>query len=174
MDELKRIDIQTYRNLPKFPIVLILENIRSMHNIGSIFRTCDSFRVEKINLCGITATPPQNEIRKTALGATESVEWIYYKDTGQCIHELKKDGYLITALEQVEGSIPLHQYRPELKMVKTAIVLGNEVSGIDDSTLLLCDKVIEIPQFGTKHSLNVSVAAGIILWHYFIHLNESY
>lgn len=167
MDELNRVDIQTYKSLPKMPVVVVLENIRSMHNIGSVFRTSDAFRVEKIHLCGITALPPNNEIHKAALGATDSVDWKHFQSTEMSIRELKQDGYLIIAIEQTTESLSLEKFNPGNEMRKTAIVLGNEVNGISENTLSLCDRSIEIPQLGTKHSLNVSVAAGILLWHYY-------
>ena len=161
LDELNRLSKEEYQEKDKFPIVVVLDNIRSMNNVGSVFRTSDCFRIEKILLCGITATPPHREIRKTAIGAEETVEWEYYKNTTDAISNLKKEGYRIAAIEQTENSIGLSQFIPE---EKTAIVFGNEVDGVAEEVIAMCNTVIEIPQFGTKHSFNIAVSAGIVIW----------
>ena len=160
--ELKRLSIEEFRFKEKIPVTIILDNIRSQNNIGSVFRTSDAFRIEQLFLCGITATPPHREIHKTALGATESVSWQYFADTRQAIDLLKGRGYGIYCIEQTDQSIPLPDFCPPQSPF--AVVFGNEVSGIDEKLLPLCDGAIEIPQFGTKHSLNVSVAVGIVIW----------
>ena len=164
MDELNRLSVEKFTRLGKLPIVCVLDNIRSQHNIGSIFRTSDAFRISALYLCGITATPPNREINKTALGATESVRWQYFNETSIAIQELKQSGYKIIAVEQAYGSIMLENYEPELSS-PLALVFGNEVSGVSDEVMELVDACIEIPQFGTKHSFNVSVTAGIVLYH---------
>lgn len=163
MSELNRMTVTEFRESEKVPVVLVLDNIRSQSNIGSIFRTADAFRLQKLFLCGITATPPHREIHKTALGATESIDWAYVPTTAEAVRELAEQGYTILAVEQAEGSISLGDYRPE-KQEKYALIFGNEVNGIDDAVLGLVHACIEIPQFGTKHSLNVAVAAGIMIW----------
>jgi tRNA G18 (ribose-2'-O)-methylase SpoU len=165
MDELGRITADEFKKLPKIPLIVILDNIRSMNNVGSIFRTCDAFRIEKIYLCGITATPPHREIEKTALGATESVDWAYAENVVDLAFELRKDNIKIFLIEQTDNSTLLHQFQfPEEKI---AIVLGNEVFGVTETLLPLCDGAIEIPQHGTKHSLNVTIAAGVVIWEVF-------
>lgn len=171
MDELGRKTPEAFRRADKFPLVLVLDNIRSMMNTGSVFRTADAFLLEAIYLCGITATPPHREIHKTALGATESVPWSYFAETTQAVMRLKKEGYQILAVEQVAGSIDLAQFRPD-RNKKYALVFGNEVKGVEDAVLDLCDGCIEIPQFGTKHSLNISVTAGMIIWDFFSKLRS--
>lgn len=163
MEELDRLSIDDFRNSPKQPVVIVLDNVRSQHNIGSIFRTADAFRIDSIHLCGITATPPNREIQKTALGATESVDWKYFITTSESVEVLRKEGYHIVAVEQVHGSVNINDF-DSAKYEKFALIFGNEVHGIDEEILSLCDSFIEIPQFGTKHSLNVSVSAGIVLW----------
>lgn len=163
MEELERLTITQYKESKKMPLVIVLDNVRSQHNIGSIFRTADAFRISCIHLCGITATPPNREIQKTALGATESVDWLYFKTTLESVMLLKEEGYQIVAVEQAVGSIMLNDYKPNTYS-KIAIILGNEVNGVSDEIMELCDVCIEIPQSGTKHSLNVSVAAGIAIW----------
>jgi len=165
MAELGRKTTEEFRYSQKFPLVLVLDNVRSMMNIGSVFRTADAFLLESVLLCGITATPPHREIHKTALGATESVPWKYFEKTTDAIHFLMKSGYKVMALEQVERSIPLKDFVPEPGQ-PYALILGNEVKGVSDEALLLCHGCVEIPQYGTKHSLNVAVAAGIVVWDF--------
>lgn len=167
--ELNRLTVEKFKKVSKTPLVLVLDNIRSMHNVGAIFRTSDAFRVEKIYLCGITATPPHRDIRKTALGADESIEWEYVNNTLLVIKKLTN--YHICALEQVENSTSLRDVKlPANKPV--ALIVGNEVDGVDDKLLDYCNDIIEIPQFGTKHSFNVSVSTGITLWELFNKINE--
>ncbi|HEX4850656.1 MAG TPA: RNA methyltransferase [Puia sp.] len=163
MDQLNRKTIAEFKGAAKNPIVIILDNVRSMHNVGSVFRTADAFLLDGIYLCGYTPQPPHRDIHKTALGATETVNWQYFSTTPEAIMHLKKEGYRVGAVEQVEKSIPLHEFSSD-SAEKLAIIFGNEVTGIDDEVLKLCDYFIEIPQWGMKHSLNVSVAAGIVLW----------
>lgn len=166
LEELGRISVEEFKASDKIPVVVVLDNIRSMHNIGSVFRTSDAFRIEKIYLCGITAKPPHKEIRKTALGATESVNWEYVEDTIELISKLKKENYRMIAVEQTENSKSLVDF--ELKVdEKYAVIFGNEVDGVQQEVVNLSDYCIEIPQEGTKHSLNVSVCAGIVLWEFF-------
>ena len=165
MDELNRISVEEYKQSEKTPIVVVLDNVRSMNNIGSVFRTADAFRIEKIYLCGITATPPHRDIHKTALGAENSVEWEYVEDTLHCVERLKNDGFGVFAVEQVEGSAMLHDFAPDGR--KTAVVFGNEIEGVAQEVVDVCHGSIEIPQYGTKHSLNVSVTAGIVMWDLF-------
>ena len=169
LTELNRLDIDSYTNIEKIPLVIILDNIRSLHNVGSVFRTADAFRIESIFLCGITATPPQPEIHKTALGAEFSVQWHYRNDALQAVNELIKENYVIYSVEQAEGSTLLNELELD-KNKKYAIVLGNEVDGVQQSIINQSDGCIEIPQFGTKHSLNVSVASGIVIWDLFCKL----
>lgn len=164
--ELKRLTVAEYKNSEKTPIVVVLDNIRSCNNIGSVFRTSDALLIEKIYLCGITATPPNNEIRKTALDAEKSVRWEYYENTEEVVDKLQKEGYKVYAIEQVENSILLPDYRPT-RDEKLALIFGNEVKGVKQSVVDICDGSIEIPQFGTKHSFNISVSAGIVLWDVF-------
>lgn len=162
LDELNRIDPEKYKDARKTPVVVLLDNIRSMHNVGSAFRTCDAFKIEKIHLCGITARPPHREIHKTALGATDTVDWQYHAQVKEAVENIRKD-YEIILVEQTTESVPLQQFKPEADK-KYCLVFGNEVFGISDDILPLADKSIEIPQFGTKHSLNVSVSLGIVVW----------
>jgi tRNA G18 (ribose-2'-O)-methylase SpoU len=162
MDELGRMSVAGFKEAKKNPIVVVLDNIRSMHNVGSVFRTSDAFRIEAICLCGYTPQPPHRDIQKTALGATETVNWIYYEHTNDALKQLKAHGYTIFAVEQVEGSISLENFNAS--DTKIAVVFGNEVEGVDAEVLINCDGCIEIPQLGMKHSLNISVAAGIVLW----------
>ncbi len=169
--ELNRLSVDEYKTSKKTPITVVLDNIRSLNNIGSIFRTSDAFCIEKILLCGITATPPNKEIHKTALGAEDSVEWQYYEKTENAIKELKNDNYSICSIEQVENSTLLPDFTP-LKDKKYAIVFGNEVKGVQQKIINMSDTCIEIPQYGTKHSFNVSVTAGIVLWEMFQKLAE--
>ena len=165
MTELGRITPEQFKTGAKIPLIVILDNIRSMNNVGSIFRTCDAFVVEKLYLCGITAKPPHKDISKTALGATESVDWEYVEDVVELAHKLKKENTKLYLIEQTDHSTLLNQFQfPEEKM---AIVLGNEVFGVSEALLPLCDGAIEIPQHGTKHSLNVTIAAGIVIWETF-------
>ncbi len=167
--DLNRDDLDTYRAAAKLHLVVVLDNIRSLNNIGSVFRTADAFRVDHLALCGITATPPSVEIHKTALGAEESVAWIHYPSTIDAVNALRADGYTICCLEQVKGSVALQEY-PVDPSRRYAIVIGHEVNGVDQAVVDLCDTAIEIPQQGTKHSLNVAVSAGIALWHFFSRL----
>lgn len=161
-EELGRASLEEYKTLKKQPIVLVLDNIRSLSNIGSAFRTGDAFLIEKIYLCGITATPPHREIQKTALGATESVAWEYQDSTTECVARLKKEGYTAVAVEQVENSIPLQEFTSSDQPI--ALVFGHEVNGVEQEVIDSCDCSIEIPQHGTKHSLNISVSVGVVLW----------
>jgi tRNA G18 (ribose-2'-O)-methylase SpoU len=161
--ELNRLSKENFKQSKKIPLVVVLDNVRSQHNVGSVFRTSDAFLVEAVYLCGITATPPHAEIHKTALGAEDSVEWKYFGSTLDAIRELKDQAYHIAAVEQAENSISLEKLQLE-KGQKYVLVLGNEVKGIDQEVMNQCDSCIEIPQFGTKHSLNVSVTAGIVIW----------
>lgn len=163
MEDLNRISVEEFRQADKLPLVVVLDNVRSMNNIGSVFRTSDAFRVEKICLCGITACPPHRDIHKTALGAEESVSWEYFDETSECIESLKRQGYRVYAVEQVDESVMLDEFETQ-SGTPTAIVFGNEVEGVDEEVIPLCDGCIEIPQFGTKHSLNISIAAGILIW----------
>jgi len=162
MDELNRKSVAEFKIAEKNPVIVVLDNIRSMHNVGSVFRTADAFLMEAIFLCGYTPQPPHRDINKTALGATETVDWMYFASTLEAIKVLKQKGYKIFAIEQVEGSISLENFsQPNEKL---AVIFGNEVTGVDADLLPLCDGCIEIPQWGMKHSLNISVAAGIVLW----------
>lgn len=170
LDELKRLDPESFQRASKLPLVAVLDNIRSKNNIGSVFRTSDAFRLQKIYLCGITATPPHRDIHKTALGATESVAWEYAKDTVEVVKGLKEDGYEVYAVEQCQSSIMLPQFRVEGK--KMAVIFGHEVHGVSDEVLKLCHGCLEIPQFGTKHSLNVSVSAGVVIWELFCQMSS--
>lgn len=169
VEELNRPEIDQFKKIEKLPVVVVLDNIRSFHNVGSVFRTADAFRFEQIILCGITPQPPHREIHKTALGATESVDWIYQEDTLDVLKKLKADGYKLLSLEQTSDSVMMQDFKPE-KNEKYVVILGNEVFGVQQEVIDLCDNVIEIPQEGTKHSLNVSVSAGMIMWHIFSHL----
>lgn len=165
--EIDRISVEEYQKAEKMPLVVILDNVRSMHNIGSVFRTCDAFRAEGVFLCGITATPPQNEIHKTALGAEESIEWTYFKETTEAVRTLQEKGYRVFAIEQCEGATMLPNDSCCLEEVKGyGVVMGNEVHGVAQEVIDRCDGCLEIPQHGTKHSMNVSVTAGIIIWEY--------
>ena len=163
--EMGRICREEYVAADKLPLTIVLDNVRSLHNVGSVFRTSDAFRVERIILCGITATPPQPDIHKTALGAEDVVEWQYFKDTMQAVDALRNDGYRVYAIEQVEGSIALQSFETEQGR-HYAVVRGNEVKGVQQAVVDACDGAIEIPQFGTKHSLNVSVTGGIVIWEF--------
>lgn len=165
-DELDRLSVDEFKQVHKIPFTLVLDNVRSLHNIGSVFRTADAFRLEGIYLCGITATPPHREIHKTALGATESVEWQYRKKTVDALNELKAKKYLIYSVEQTEDALLLDQVQIQ-KDQKYALVFGHEIRGVDQQVVDMSDACIEIPQYGTKHSLNISVAAGIVVWELF-------
>lgn len=166
MAELGRKSAQEFHKSEKFQLVIVLDNVRSMMNIGSVFRTADAFLLESILLCGITATPPHREIQKTALGATDSVHWKYFEETTTAVNFLKEKGYKVLAIEQAQGSQNLMDFLPD-KNQSYALVFGNEVKGVGEEALALCDVCIEIPQFGTKHSLNVAVTAGIVIWDFF-------
>lgn len=161
--ELDRLSLDEYKEIEKTPITVVLDNVRSCNNIGSVFRTSDALLIEKVILCGISATPPNTEIHKTALDAEKSVSWEYYQDTETAIINLKEIGYRVFAVEQVENSIMLTDFTPE-KGRKMALVFGNEVKGVQQAVIDICDGAIEIPQYGTKHSFNISVSAGIVLW----------
>ena len=163
MEELNRKSVDEFKGSQKNPVIAVLENIRSAYNVGSVFRTADAFLIESIYITGYTAKPPHKEITKTALGAQDSVDWKYFDTTRAAIEHLKKDGYKIFAVEQVLGSIPL-QNIDNLSVNKIAFIFGNEVTGVEQEIISLCDGCVEIPQFGMKHSLNISVAAGIVLW----------
>jgi len=162
-EELDRKSVEEFKESEKIPVIVILDNVRSSNNTGSVFRTCDAFLVEKICLCGITSTPPNKDIHKTALGAEDSVSWQYYKNTEDAVRELKNAGYLIISVEQTEESIPLQDFRKNPKH-KYALVFGHEVKGVSQGIVDISDYCIEIPQFGTKHSFNITVSVGIVLW----------
>jgi len=167
--ELNRVSIAEFKESEKLPVVVVLDNVRSMHNIGSIFRTADGFAVEQICLCGITAQPPHREIEKTALGATQSVDWKYFPTTPDAVEHLRNNGYEIIAIEQAAGSTMLNTYQTDPDK-KFALIFGNEVNGVDDAVMAKVDECIEIPQFGTKHSFNITISAGIVLWDFFAKL----
>jgi len=169
--ELNRLNIEDFKKAEKNPVILVLDNIRSLSNIGSIFRTADAFRLQGIHLCGITASPPHREIQKTALGATESVDWKYFKSTTDAVLKLKNDGFQILVLEQTDNSISLKNFVMTTPN-KMAVILGNEVKGVSDEVLKIADYCIEIPQFGTKHSFNVAVSCGIVLWDLLLKMNR--
>lgn len=164
--ELDRKNIEEFKEAEKTPLIVILDDIRSLHNVGAVFRTADAFLIEKVFLCGITATPPHKEIHKTALGATETVEWEYGKDVVTVISKLKNQGVSVQAIEQAEGSVMLQDFKVQHNQ-KYAIVFGNEVKGVSQAAIDQADGVIEIPQLGTKHSLNISVSAGVVIWDIF-------
>ena len=161
--ELERKTVEQFRKTEKNPFVIVLDNVRSQSNVGSIFRTADAFLTEAIYLCGITASPPHREIQKTALGATESVTWKYFPKTEDAINELKENGYIIIGIEQTEGSVDLQNFKIE-KKERYALVFGHEVNGVEQEILNYCDFCVEIPQFGTKHSFNIAISVGIVLW----------
>lgn len=169
--ELNRISISEFKETEKIPLVVVLDNVRSLNNIGSVFRTADAFLVTSICLCGITATPPHVEIHKTALGAEDSVDWLYFAETTDAVYKLRDDGYKIFAIEQVTGSIMLNDFIFSTTD-RYAVILGNEVRGVSQDVVDLCDSCIELPQYGTKHSLNVSITAGIVMWDFFKNLRE--
>lgn len=162
-EDLGRKSVEEFKNSEKTPIILVLDNVRSLNNVGSAFRTADSFLLESIFLCGVTGTPPNKEIEKTALGATETVNWKHFANTNDAITELKKKGYKVYAIEQVENSVYLQNFKNQ-KLEKLALVFGNEVYGVEQDVVSSCDGSIEIPQLGTKHSLNISVSLGIVVW----------
>ncbi len=169
---MNRLSIEEFKQADKIPLIVVLDDVRSLYNVGSVFRTCDAFRVEAIYLCGITATPPSNEIHKTALGAEDSVDWKYFKTAEEAVHDLHQNGYFVYSVEQAEGSTKLNDvgWRMEnLRPSKFAFVLGNEVKGVHQSVIDLSDGCLEIPQFGTKHSMNVAVTAGIVIWEFAKH-----
>ena len=168
--ELKRKNIQEFKNAEKTRLIIILDNVRSLNNIGSVFRTCDAFLIEKIYLCGITASPPHKDIHKTALGSTESVDWEYFKNISELLIELKKDKVHIWSVEQADKSKKLTNFNID-KDLKHALIFGNEVKGVSEEAINLSNEVIEIPQFGTKHSLNISVCSGILIWEFYKKLN---
>jgi 23S rRNA (guanosine2251-2'-O)-methyltransferase len=170
LNELNRATIDEFKAQDKLPVAVVLDNVRSMHNIGSIFRTSDGFAVEQVCLCGITAQPPHREIEKTALGATQSISWAYFETPLQAVEKLRADGYKIIAIEQAENSIMLNTFTPATDE-KYALIFGNEVNGVSDEVMQQIDACIEIPQFGTKHSFNIVVSAGIVLWDFFAKLN---
>ena len=163
--EMNRISVEQFHDAEKLPLVVVLDSVRSLYNVGSVFRTADAFRLTGIVLCGITATPPNAEIHKTALGAEDSVAWKHFDDTMEAVQWLRDEGYTLLAIEQCEGSTMLNDFHPDPSL-RYAVILGNEVKGVQQSVVDACDGCIEIPQFGTKHSMNVSVTAGIIIWHF--------
>ncbi|MBR3774136.1 MAG: TrmH family RNA methyltransferase [Alistipes sp.] len=165
-EELMRPSVEEFGRMEKMPVVVVLDNVRSMQNVGAFFRTGDAFAVERIILCGITATPPARDIHKTALGAEMTVAWSYCGQTAEAVTRLKEEGYRVLAVEQVEGAVMLNDFRAE-EGVKYALVFGNEVAGVDQAVVDLSDGAIEIPQVGTKHSINVSVSGGVVLWNFF-------
>lgn len=169
--EMNRLTTEAFKASRKIPLVVVLDHVRSLNNVGSVFRTSDAFRVEAIYLCGITACPPHAEIHKTALGAEESVDWLYFKDTMEAVEKLKAEGHVVCAIEQAEGSTMLDKLLLD-KTKKYAVILGNEVKGVQQNVVDNCDLCVEIPQYGTKHSLNVSVTAGIVIWDFFQRLSD--
>jgi tRNA G18 (ribose-2'-O)-methylase SpoU len=170
-EELGRLAVTEFKKAKKLPVIIVLDNIRSLNNIGSVFRTADAFLVQKIYLCGITASPPHKDIHKTALGATESVAWEYAENTLELIMRLKTEGKLICAIEQTEGSQMLNGFSPQNDTIYV-LVFGNEVKGVQQEVVSSADEVIEIPQFGTKHSLNISVSAGVVIWDFWSKMNK--
>ena len=172
MEELNRLDVAAFKAAPKTNIVLVLDNIRSRNNVGAIFRTADAFRISEIVLCGITPTPPHKDIRKTALGATESVYWRYEDSAENTVAKLQQSGAHCYAVEQVQGAVFLDQVKPKSNQT-TVLVFGNEVQGVSQEVIDVCDAAVEIPQLGTKHSLNVATSAGVVLWHFFMHLRPT-
>jgi tRNA G18 (ribose-2'-O)-methylase SpoU len=167
--EMKRLSVEEYHEAEKTPLIVVLDDVRSMHNVGSVFRTADAFRLEAVYLCGITGCPPHAEIHKTALGAEDSVDWCYFKTTLEAVEELKSRGVIVYSIEQAEGSTKLPQFQPEPGK-SYAIIMGNEVKGVHQEVIDASNGCLEIPQFGTKHSMNVSVTAGIVIWHFVNHL----
>ena len=169
LEELNRVTVEEFKEQTKLPVAIVLDSVRSMHNVGSIFRTSDGFAVEHICLCGITSQPPHRDIEKTALGATQSVSWSYHADAAEAVDELRTLGYTIVAIEQAENSVMLNTFAPQADQ-KYALIFGNEVNGVSDEVMAKIDTCIEIPQFGTKHSFNIVVSAGIVLWDFFAKL----
>lgn len=169
--ELERKTVEEFKTSSKTPVIIVLDNVRSLNNVGSVFRTADAFLVEAVYLCGITGTPPNKEIQKTALGATESVAWKYFKTTLEAVEELNKNKYIVYAIEQAESAIMLNNFMPSKKQ-KIAIIFGNEVKGVEQDVIDASTDVIEIPQLGTKHSLNISVSVGIVMWDLFLKLGR--
>lgn len=172
LQELGRISVTDFKESEKTPITIVLDNIRSLNNVGSVFRSSDAFRIEKIYLCGITAQPPHRDIHKTALGATESVEWEHVEDTVELVEKLKSDNVITLSIEQAENSLKLDEFTP-VSNQKYAIIMGNEVDGVQQSVINASDHVLEIPQIGTKHSLNISVCTGVVLWDLFSKMKKS-
>lgn len=172
MEELNRLDVAAFKAAPKSDIILVLDNIRSRNNVGAIFRTADAFRISEIVLCGITPTPPHKDIHKTALGATESVSWRYETSAENAVADLRQSGAHCYAVEQAEGATFLDKVKPNPNQT-AVLVLGNEVQGVSQEVIDVCDTAVEIPQLGTKHSLNVATSAGVVLWHFFIHLRPA-
>ena len=164
--EMGRLTVEEFKGAEKLPLVVVLDDVRSLYNVGSVFRSCDAFRVEAVYLCGITATPPHVEIHKTALGAEDSVDWEYFKTTEEAIAKLKQKGYFVYSIEQVEGSTKLQNLHSSSLSPGYAVIFGNEVKGVKQEVVDMSDGCLEIPQFGTKHSLNVSVTAGIVVWEF--------
>jgi tRNA G18 (ribose-2'-O)-methylase SpoU len=171
LDELNRPSIEEFKKQDKLPIIVVLDNVRSLHNVGSAFRTADGFAVEALYLCGITAQPPHREIEKTALGATQSIQWKYFEHVADAVEELKSLSYQIVAIEQAENSVSLLNYQPENHQ-KFALFFGNEVNGVSDEVMKAVDTCLEIPQFGTKHSFNIVISTGIVLWDFFSKLHK--
>lgn len=169
--ELNRLDVEQYREAEKIPLIVVLDNIRSLNNVGAVFRTADAFLIEKVCLCGITAVPPHKEIHKTALGATESVDWEYHKSTLELVNRLRSEQVRVISVEQAEHSTFLQDFTPE-RDIRYAVVFGNEVKGVEQEVVNASDHCVEIPQFGTKHSLNISVSCGIVLWDLFSKMNK--
>lgn len=171
LEELGRVDVETFKTLEKIPVVVVLDNIRSMHNVGAVFRTADAFLIERIILCGITPRPPHREIHKAALGATESVVWNYYETIKEAVLDLKTQKYEVLGIEQTDDSVMISDFYVD-PTKKYALVLGNEVDGVSDEILKDCDAFIELPQHGTKHSLNVSVCGGIVMWDFYTRMYQ--
>jgi 23S rRNA (guanosine2251-2'-O)-methyltransferase len=169
LDDLNRVSVEEFKKQDKLPVAVVLDNVRSMHNVGSVFRTGDGFAIEKLVLCGITACPPHREIEKTALGATLSVDWVHFEKTTEAIKSLRSNGYTIIAIEQAKDSTMLNTFTPDPEK-KYALIFGNEVDGVSDEVMSMIDECIEIPQFGTKHSFNIVISAGIVLWDFFAKL----
>jgi 23S rRNA (guanosine2251-2'-O)-methyltransferase len=173
LDDLNRVSVEDFKSQAKLPVVVVLDNLRSMHNVGSVFRTADGFSIERLYLCGITAQPPHREIEKTALGATNSIDWVHTETTVEAVLLLKEQGYKILAIEQAQDSTMLHDFVPDLNQ-KFALIFGNEVNGVSEEVMAIIDECIEIPQFGTKHSFNIVISAGIVLWDFFAKLRLGY